>query len=123
MSAPHDAHDDRDPDGVSDAEREELERLAEYYDTHDLADEIEGATRAPAPRSEPMVEISLRLPAGVFDAASDVAAARGVKVRALLREWIEASLLETQNGTDQATVSVSVIRAALTEYLSRRQAS
>lgn len=100
--------------------RDELERVAEYYDTHDFSEAVSRAQRAPSPApGEPMVEVSLRLPEAILEQARTVATERGVKVRSLLREWVEAGLLEAEH-PEQATVPVSVVRAAMAEYLSRQ---
>jgi hypothetical protein len=45
-------------------EQTKLQRLAEYYDTHDTSEELE---RAEPVDPDPMVSLSLRLPKSLLD--------------------------------------------------------
>jgi len=114
--------------GVRSAERgaekmnpNQLHDLAEYYDTTDLTEHIEQATwEEPEPVTEPMVTYALRLPKPVIDQIRDAADTRGVKVSALMREWLQERLiLETEPGED-ATVPVSALLALVAERGTRR---
>jgi predicted DNA-binding protein len=102
------------------SEREDLERLAEYYDTHDTSEMMAGGRVINEPAPEPMDVISVRLPGAVMDKARELAEERGVKVRELLREWIEAGVLESED-PDTSSVPVSVVRAAMAEHLLRQR--
>lgn len=70
----------------------DLDALREHYDHADTSAELEKAKLDESVISEPMVGITIRLPATALDAARDVARERGIKVTALLREWIEQNL-------------------------------
>jgi hypothetical protein len=103
------------------SERENLERLAEYYDTHDTSETMaEGRVITEPAAAEPMDVVSVRLPGAVMDKARELAERRGVKVRELLREWIEAGVLESED-PDAGSVPVSVVRAAMAEHLLRQR--
>ena len=63
-----------------------------YYDSHDTTVELERSELDESVVSEPMVGITIRLPASALDTARELARERGIKVTALLREWIEQNL-------------------------------
>jgi len=65
---------------------DELAALAEHYDTHDTAAEME---RGEWVDPRPMKTTSLRLPAEVVEALKALAQARGVRYTAFLREVLE----------------------------------
>ncbi|MDO8121220.1 hypothetical protein Q6346_07835 [Isoptericola sp. b490] len=71
---------------------DDIEKLRDYYDSHDTSAELATAKPDDSVVAEPMVGITIRLPATTLDAAREVARVRGVKVTALLREWIEQNL-------------------------------
>ncbi|MGQ0778535.1 MAG: CopG family antitoxin [Pseudonocardiales bacterium] len=100
---------------------QQLHDLAEYYDSTDLTGHIEQATwEEPEPVTEPMVTYALRLPKPIIDQIRDAADARGVKVSALMREWLQERLiLETEPGED-ATIPVSALLALVAERGTRR---
>lgn len=103
------------------SEREDLEHLAEYYDTHDTSETMaQGRVITEPAAAEPMDVVSVRLPGAVMDKARELADQRGVKVRELLREWIEAGVLESQD-PQAGTVPVSVVRAAIAEHVLRQR--
>jgi predicted DNA-binding protein len=85
--------------------RKQIEELAEYYDTHDTADEMDGG-RVVEPLVDPMVVVSLRLPKHVVDQVRALAAERGVRPTALLREWVEAQVARAERGAE-AVIGVS----------------
>ncbi len=104
------------------AEEEDLAREREYYESTDFADLIEEGqgewTDEPLVRPDAMVVASFRLPLYIVHAVAKAAARRGVKVTALMREWVEAGLAdELENGT----VPASTIRAAIAEHLARQR--
>lgn len=70
----------------------DLDAMREHYDNTDTSVELEEAKLDESVVSEPMVGITIRLPATALDAAREVARERGIKVTALLREWIEQNL-------------------------------
>ncbi|MFH5209431.1 hypothetical protein [Antrihabitans spumae] len=67
----------------------ELEALRNYYDNNDTTKELELAELDTTVDSNPMIGITVRLPANVLNAARARAAGENRKVTALLREWIE----------------------------------
>lgn len=92
-----------------------LAELAEHYDHVDLTENIEAATwEEPEPLAEPMVTYALRLPKPVIDALRAAAAARGVKVSTLMREWLEERLAQAQTHPD-AAIPVSALLALVAE--------
>ncbi|MGH3942698.1 MAG: CopG family antitoxin [Pseudonocardiaceae bacterium] len=99
----------------------QLHNFAEYYDTADLTEQIERTNwEETEPATEPMVTYALRLPKPVIDQIRDAAEVRGVKVSALMREWLQERLiLESEPGED-VTVPVSALLALVAERGTRR---
>jgi uncharacterized protein (DUF4415 family) len=64
----------------------ELERLAEYYDTHDTSAEMEHGDWV---EPQPMATTSLRLPADVIDQLKQQARARHVRYTSYVRSILE----------------------------------
>ena len=92
-----------------------LSELAEHYDNTDLAEHIAQATwEEPEPVAEPMVTYAIRLPKPVIDALRSAAAARGVKVTTLMREWLEERLVQAEAKPD-AAIPVSALLALVAE--------
>jgi hypothetical protein len=82
-----------------------IDEAAEYYDTHDITAEMDGAewTRhEPAPASEQMIVTSVRLPRSVHARLREIAGARGIKPTALMRAWIEERLTSEPSVTRAA---------------------
>ncbi|MGH3321425.1 MAG: CopG family antitoxin [Streptosporangiaceae bacterium] len=101
----------------------QIKELADYYDTHELVEEIERAERDDTVTAEPMVVTSLRLPKPVMDALRDAARARGVGTTQLMREWLEERLAREVAGGDVA-IPASALLAFVAERATRaRQAS
>lgn len=72
----------------------EIDSLRAHYDTTDATAELESARLDESMVDEPMVGITVRLPASTLDAARRMARADGVKVTALLRQWVEQRVAE-----------------------------
>ncbi|HEU0089277.1 MAG TPA: hypothetical protein VFQ77_16795 [Pseudonocardiaceae bacterium] len=67
-----------------------LQRLAEYYDTHDTSTELERAELVDEPvDTDLMVSLSLRLPKSLLDWVRTQARAEHTKPTQLIRRWIE----------------------------------
>jgi hypothetical protein len=67
-----------------------LQRLAEYYDTHDTSEELERAALVDEPMDpDPMVSLSLRLPKSLLDWVRAQARTEHTKPTQLIRRWIE----------------------------------
>ncbi len=64
----------------------ELERLADYYDTHDTSAEMEGGDWV---EPQPMATTSLRLPTEVIDQLKQQARARHVRYTSYVRSILE----------------------------------
>jgi hypothetical protein len=95
--------------------QEQLDELREYYDTHDTSADMEGGTwEEPEPVAEPMVTHALRLPQPVLDQLRSVADSRGLKVTALMREWLEERLARESELGD-VTISASALLAFVAE--------
>lgn len=93
---------------------EDIAKLRTYYDTHDTTAELERAELDESVAAEPMVGITIRLPATTLDAARAVARERGIKVTALLRDWIEQNLGDDAIGDDRL-VSVRDLKALIAQ--------
>jgi hypothetical protein len=71
-------------------EQTKLQRLAEYYDTHDTSEELERAELVDEPVDpDPMVSLSLRLPKSLLDWVRAQAHTEPTKPTQLIRRWIE----------------------------------
>lgn len=86
----------------------DLNALRRLYGSTDTSAALERAGLDTSVVAEPMVGITVRLPASTLDAARRVARAEGVKVTALLRQWIEQRLAE--NTDDEQVVPVSELK-------------
>ncbi|GAA0422161.1 hypothetical protein Aca07nite_09430 [Actinoplanes capillaceus] len=73
-------------------------------------DETAAAPLPPAPETEPMVPLGLRVPAPLAQQVRAAATQAGVPYSQLIREWIELGLAEM--ATDK-TVSLAVLRRAI----------
>jgi hypothetical protein len=98
----------------------DLDALRQHYDTTDASVELERAELDTALVAEPMVGITVRLPASTLDAARAIARKDGVKVTALLRQWIEQNVAE---GTDDdQMVPVAELKRLIARSARDRQA-
>ncbi|WP_454049283.1 hypothetical protein [Cellulomonas sp. Marseille-Q8402] len=84
---------------------DETERLRQYYDTTDLADELARAELVEPSGGATMVGITIRLPVATLEAARSMARDDGVKVTALLREWVEQRVAERVDDTTVVPVA------------------
>lgn len=67
-----------------------LQRLGEYYDTHDTSEELERAALVDEPMDpDPMVSLSLRLPKSLLDWVRAQARTEHTKPTQLIRRLIE----------------------------------
>jgi len=110
---------------LSTIDREELERIAQDYQTSDASAELDQADYDDTSVAEPMVTTSLRLPKPVMDAVRAAADARGMRPTALMREWVEQQVVEQATAGDRL-IPVSAVLAFLAETAARdphRQAS
>jgi hypothetical protein len=92
---------------------EDIDVLRAYYDSHDTTADLEKSELDESVVDEPMVGITIRLPASALDAAREVARERGIKVTALLREWIEQNLGDEAG--DDRLVSVRDLRSLIAQ--------
>jgi len=83
----------------------DLDSLREHYDNTDTSVELEKAELDTTVVAEPMVGITVRLPASTLDAARIIARKDGVKVTALLRQWIEQNVAEGTDGDQMVPVA------------------
>lgn len=86
---------------------ESLRRLRRHYDRADTSAELATAELV-EPGENRMVGITIRLPQATLDAARAVADEEGIKVTALLREWVEQRLAERVD--DASVVAVADLR-------------
>jgi len=75
------------------------ENLRRHYDRADTSPELERAELDTTVVTEPMTGITIRLSATTLDAARVLASERGLRVTALLREWIEERVAEQADDT------------------------
>ena len=87
---------------------DELAAARDVYDSTDQSDALEHAELDTSTVDDPMVGITIRLPASTLDTARAVAAGRDIKVTALLREWVERQLADETD--DRRVVSVADLR-------------
>ncbi|MDQ2845448.1 MAG: BrnA antitoxin family protein [Actinomycetota bacterium] len=87
---------------------EQLAALRDFYDNNDQSAELETAELDTSMVEDPMVGITVRLPAFILNAARALAAERGVKVTALLREYVEQQLADQV--ADDRVVPVAELR-------------
>jgi hypothetical protein len=78
---------------------DKLVELQDFYDTTDQSAALETAEPDSSTVDDPMVGITVRFSASTLNAAREVAAQRGVKVTAQLREWIEQQLADRVDDT------------------------
>lgn len=71
-------------------EQTKLQRLAEYYDTHDTSEDLERAELVDEPVvPDPMVSLSLRMPQSLLDWVRAQARTEHTRPTQLIRRWIE----------------------------------
>jgi hypothetical protein len=87
---------------------DELAALQNSYDNSDQSHLLELAELDSSTVDDPMVGITVRLPASTLNAARNIAARREIKVTALLREWVEQELANEVD--DQRVVTVAELR-------------
>lgn len=85
-----------------------LAELRDYYDTTDQSAALENAEIDTSTTDDPMVGITVRLPASTLNTARALAEQRGIKVTALIRQWVEQNLAEQTD--DRRVVPVSELR-------------
>lgn len=79
--------------------------LRAYYDTTDVSAELAHAELVEPAGGATMVGITIRLPVATLDAARTIARDDGVKVTALLREWVEQRVAERVDDTTVVPVA------------------
>lgn len=98
-----------------------LAEAAEYYETHDISQEMEAGTWEDHEGKQPAAAMSgfnTRLPTTVLNDARAIARARGMTTGAWIREVIEAAVSKQKAGDD--LVPMQVLLAAAEEYHHRR---
>ena len=76
-----------------------VEDLRRHYDDADTSPDLERAELDTTVVAEPMAGITIRLSSATLDAARVLASERGLRVTALLREWIEERVAEQADDT------------------------
>jgi len=84
------------------------EDLRRHYDDAETSPDLERAELDTNVVTEPMVGITIRLSAATLDAARSLASEQGVRVTALLREWIEERVAE--HADDTRVVPVAALK-------------
>ena len=98
----------------------DIDALRKHYDEADTSAELEKAQLDTTPVGEPMVGITIRLPASTLDAARVIARKDGVKVTALLRQWIEQNVAE--GADDEQMVPVAELKRLIARTARDRRA-
>ncbi len=101
--------------------REDLEALAGHYDTTDTSAELGRASFEDRAAAEPMVTTSLRLPKPLMDELRAEADAAGIRVTALMRQWLEERL--AARDAPNVTVSLAEVQKALAGLARRSRTS
>lgn len=86
-------------------EQARASQLQDYYDKTDQSDALDAAVLDPTSSDDPMVGITVRFAASTLNAARVIAAQRGIKVTALLREWVEQQLADEADDTRMVPVA------------------
>lgn len=111
-----DQHHDLTGPRAAEDEAHESARLAglrRHFDRTDLGRQIARAERVEPTGTTMMVGITIRLPTATLDAARAMAAEDGVKVTALLREWVEERVAGRVD--DDAVVPVADLRRLIAQ--------
>jgi hypothetical protein len=98
-----------------------LAETAEYYDTHDISQEMDKGAWERHDGEQPATAMSgfnTRLPTPILNDARAIARSRGMSTGAWIREAIEAAVTRHKAGDD--LVPLSVLLAAAEEYHHRR---
>ena len=106
------------------SENENLGGTADYYQTHDVSEEMEAEAWERHEGKQPdtaMSGFNTRLPTAVLNDVRAIARARGITTGAWIREVIEAAVTKEKAGDD--LVPLSVLLAAAEEYHHHRRAS
>jgi hypothetical protein len=98
----------------------DLDALREHYDNTNTSAELEDAELETTIVAEPMVGITIRLPASTLDAARVIARRDGIKVTALLRRWIEQNVAE--GADDEQMVPVAELKRLIARTARDRRA-
>lgn len=85
--------------------KDDIQRLADYYDRTDASDALEGAELDETSALGAMVTTSVRLPRATISELRIVARRRGQRPTSLIREWIEEGL--ARGDGDEAMIPVS----------------
>jgi hypothetical protein len=83
----------------------DLDALRRHYDGSDTSADLARAELDTSVVAQPMVGITVRLPVSTLDAARGIARRDGVKVTALLRQWIEQNVAEGTDGDQMVPVA------------------
>ena len=89
-------------------DEDELAELRDFYDNTDQSAALDAAELDTTTTDDPMVGITVRLAASTLNAARAIAQQRGVKVTAMIRQWVEQDLADQVD--DQRVVPVSELR-------------
>jgi hypothetical protein len=84
---------------------DETDQLRDYYDTTDVSAELANAELVEPAGGATMVGITIRLPLATLEAARVMARDDGLKVTALLREWVEQRVAERVDDTTVVPVA------------------
>lgn len=92
--------------------QDEIERLADWYDTNSTAETEAGGWLEGEVADEPMSVRSIRLPVETSRRVAKIAEARGLRQTELMRDWIEQCLAAEESGSD-----LDVVRATIADAI------
>ncbi len=100
------------------------DEIAEYYDNHSMEHEINAAIESGAARwetdieADPMVGVTVRLPKSILDAVRQTATTRGMKPTALIRQWVERAIANSDRTTTlEMSALAHVVRQSVHDEL------
>lgn len=92
--------------------QDEIERLANWYDSNSTAETEAGGWLEGSVADEPMSVRSIRLPVETSRRVAKIAEARGLRQTELMRDWIEQCLVAEESGS-----GLDVVRATIADAI------
>jgi len=91
--------------------QDEIEGLANWYDTNSAAETETGEWLEGEVADEPMSVRSIRLPVETSQRVARIAEARGLRQSELMRHWIEQGLVAEESGSGSDAVRATIAEA------------
>lgn len=94
-------------------DEDKLKALRDYYDNTDLSESIEQAVLDETVTENPMIGITVRFPKAALDRVRALADERGVKVTALIRDFVERAIAE--EAAPNLVIPVAILQQLIAE--------